>query len=118
MADDPYRAAFDKTRRASDSLPEVTEGTSYGTPALKVGKKTLCRIKDADTLVVMVPLEEKEFLMEVAPQFYFETDHYRGWPAMLVRIHDIPLDDLRVRLDRAWWMMATPKIQKARQATT
>lgn len=113
--DDPYAAAFDRARRAAEALPGISEGTSYGTPALKVGKKLLCRIKDADTLVVMVPLEEKELLMEVAPQFYFETEHYRGWPAMLVRIHDLPVEDLAMRLDRAWWMQATPKMRKARQ---
>ena len=42
-----------------------------------------------DTLVVTCPLEEKEMLMAAAPGIYFETDHYRGWPAVLVRIEEI-----------------------------
>ena len=97
-------AAFAKLKAAAAGLPEVEEGTSYGTPALRVRKKFLCRIKDADTVVVMCPLEEKELLMEAAPEFYFETGHYKGWPAMLVRIRDIPVDELALRLMRAWLM--------------
>lgn len=105
MSDD-LSPAFEKLKAATEGLPEVEEGTSYGTPALKVRKKFLGRIKDADTVVVMCPLEEKELLMEAAPEFYFETDHYKGWPAMLVRIHAIPLDELALRLRRAWIMQA------------
>lgn len=64
-------------------LPEVEDATSCGTPALKVRKKLLARVKDADTLVIMCPVEEKEMLIEAAPAIYFETDHYKGWPAVL-----------------------------------
>ena len=97
---------------AAEGLPGIEEGVSYGTPALKVGKKLLCRIKDADTVVVMCPIEEKELLMEAAPELYFETDHYKGWPTLLVRIHDVPLDELGVRLKRAWVMQAPKSLLK------
>jgi hypothetical protein len=110
---DHLRPAFAKLKKAAEGLPEVEESTSYGTPSLKVRKKSFCRVKDADTVVVMCPLEEKELLMEAAPEFYFETDHYKGWPAMLVRIHDIPLDELALRLQRAWLMQAPKSLAKA-----
>lgn len=109
-------SAFDKLRTAAEGLPEVVEGTSYGTPSLHVRKKFLCRVKDADTVAVMCPLEEKEMLIEADPQLYFETAHYKGWPAMLVRIHEIPADQLRTRLERAWLMQAPKSLVKARQA--
>lgn len=112
MADD-LSSAFDKLYAAAEGLPEVVEGTSYGTPSLQLRKKLLCRVKDADTVVVMCPLEEKEMLMEADPQLYFETAHYKGWPAMLVRIHEIPLDQLRTRLERAWLMRAPKSLAKA-----
>lgn len=108
-------SAFDKLRAAAEGLPEVVEGTSYGTPSLQLRKKLLCRVKDADTVVVMCALEEKEMLMEADPQLYFETAHYKGWPAMLVRIHEIPLDQLRARLERAWLMRAPKSLVKAWQ---
>ena len=48
-------------------LPGIQEDTSYGTPALRVGRKSLVRMKDAETLVLMCAIEEKELLMEAAP---------------------------------------------------
>ena len=99
-------------RAAAAGLPEVVESTSYGTPALKLRKKLLCRIKDADTVVLMCALEEKELLLEAAPEFYFETAHYKGWPAVLVRIHLIPPDELALRLARAWQMQAPKSLRR------
>lgn len=107
MTDDPT-IAFDRLRAAARGLPGVEESSWYGTPALKVRGKGFARVKDADTVVVMVALDEKEMLLEAAPDLYFETDHYRGWPAMLVRIHAIPDDELAHRL-RAAWLLKAPK---------
>lgn len=112
MSDD-LAAAFAKLKAAAAGLPEVEEGTSYGTPSLKVRKKFLCRVKDADTIAIVCPLEEKGLLMEAAPEFYFETDHYKGWPVVLVRIHDIPHDELALRLRRAWLIQAPKTLAKA-----
>ena len=109
---DAFAPAFAKLKAAAEGLPEVEEGTHYGTPSLKVRKKSLCRIKDADTVVVTCPLEEKELLLEAAPHLYFETDHYKGWPAILVRIHAVPLDELRLRLRRAWQSQAPKSLAK------
>lgn len=92
------------------------ESTSYGTPALKVGKKLVCRVKDAATVVLMCPLDEKQMLLEAAPGLYFETDHYKGWPAILVRIDDIAPDELRHRLERIWLRQAPKALVKAWQA--
>jgi hypothetical protein len=115
VPDDPIpqdRAARRKLLAALEGLPEIVEATSYGYPAFKVGKKFLCRIKDADTLVVTCPLEEKEMLMAAAPRIYFETDHYRGWPAVLVRIGEIEPDELRHRLRKAWLAQAPKRVAR------
>lgn len=106
--------AFDALRAAASGLPDVVEATSYGTPALKVGKKLLARVKDADTVVLMCPLDEKEMLLEAAPEIYFETDHYKGWPAILARIDKIPADELSHRLERTWMRQAPKKLAAAR----
>ena len=84
------------------SLPEVAEGTSYGTPALKVRGKSFTRLKDPETLVLLVPIELKDLLVETSPEVYFETDHYRGWPAILVRLAAISDAELGQRLADAW----------------
>jgi len=82
-------------------LPEITLSTSYGTPALKVANKAFCRLKDDTTLVLLCPAEQKALLMEISPEIYFETDHYIGWPAVLVRLDAIPDEELSLRLEDA-----------------
>lgn len=99
---------FERLKKAAAGLPEVEPSTWFGTPSLKVRGKSFCRIKDPDTVVVLVGLDEKEMLLEAAPELYFETDHYRGWPAMLVRIHAISDKELALRL-RAAWLLKAPK---------
>jgi hypothetical protein len=110
--------AFARATAAAKSagLPEVETGTSYGTPALKVRGKLFLRAKDADTLVVMCTLEEKELLMEAAPGIYFETDHYKGWPAVLVRASAISDAELAHRLARAWRLKAPKRLVAAFEA--
>ncbi len=104
--------AFDRLNEAAAGLPEVEPHLWYGTPALKVGKKSICRVKDPDTVVLMCTLEEKEMLLAAAPELYFETDHYKGWPAILVRIHAISKEELRHRLERIWLRLAPKKLVK------
>jgi hypothetical protein len=99
------------TRLATEAgLPEIGPGTSYGTPALQVRGKMFVRIKEAGILVVMCALEEKAMLIELAPEFYFETDHYKGWPAMLVRLDVIGDRDLTQRLIAAWRQKAPKRL--------
>ncbi len=99
---------------ASAELSGISQSTSYGTPSLKVGKKFICRIKDAKTVVITCPLEEKAVLREVAPDIYFETDHYKGWPAILVRIDAISDRELAHRLACAARFQAPPRKDSAR----
>ena len=99
---DGFSAIYERLKQAVRELPDIVETTSYGTPALKAGKKLLTRVKDAETAVVMCPLDEKEMLLQVAPDIYFETDHYKGWPALLVRMNAVSDDELRHRLERTW----------------
>lgn len=107
--DGDFSGAFEALRAAARGLPDMVETTSYGTPALKVGKKPLARVKDAGTVVLMCSLDEKEMLFEAAPDINFETDHYKGWPAILVRVHAIPPEELRLRLERIWQRQAPRK---------
>ena len=95
---------------ASTGLPGIEAGSSYGTPSLNVRGKFLARMKDADTLVVRCPVEEKHFLMEADPAVFFETDHYRGYPAFLVRLSAADDATIAGRLERAWRMQAPKKL--------
>lgn len=105
--------AFARARKAAKAtkLPGIEDATSYGTPALTVRGKLLLRVKDADTLVFRCTLEDKAMLMEAAPEIYFETDHYVGWPAVLARLSAIGDAELAHRLEQAWHLQAPKKLK-------
>lgn len=105
--------AWSILRKAAGNLPDVDESTSYGTPALKLKGKLLARVKDGETIVLMMPVDEKMALMEAAPEIYFETDHYWGWAAVLVRASAIDLAELTGRLKNGWRQRATKTLLKA-----
>src|SRR5262245_56053059 len=79
---------FDDVRLIALAWPEVEDGNSYGTPALKVRKKMLARLKeDGDSLVLPgVPQDERDMLVESKPQLFYFTDHYRDYPTVLIRL--------------------------------
>ena len=58
----------------------------------------------------MCPLDEKEVLMAAAPGIYFETAHYHGWPAVLVRMSAISDEELSHRLMLAWKTQAPKRL--------
>lgn len=94
-------------------LPGLEEGTSYGTPSLKVQGKFLLRVREPDVIAIMCSLEEKAFLIETVPAIYFETDHYKGWPAVLIRLSKIKDDELAHRIGVAWRLQAPKKLVAA-----
>jgi hypothetical protein len=73
-------------------------------------RKFLACMKDADTLVIHCPMEEKEMLKEAAPEIYWETDHYKGWPVIPIRLAAISDAELRHRLEKAWRMRAGKRL--------
>jgi hypothetical protein len=92
-------------------LPEVEVGTNYGTAALKIGGKAFVSVKNAETVVLALPIDRKEQLIEMAPEIHFQTDHYVGWPSLPLRIAAIGDDELQLRLIEAWRFRAPKKLR-------
>jgi hypothetical protein len=94
---------------AGTALAGVEEGTSYGKPALKFRGKMLAATTapNSKSFVLHVAIEEKEMLIETDPTTFWETDHYRGWPAVLVRYGSNSAERIIVLLARAGWDRAT-----------
>ena len=110
-------ADIETVRRLALALPEVEEGTSYGTPAWKVRKKSFARLReDGETLVVHVDLGEKEMLMAAEPEVFFETPHYHGYALVLVRLAAIEEDELAEVLEDSWRRKAPKRLVAARDA--
>jgi len=101
--------AWPAVRRCFLPLPGVAEGTSYGTPAFKVGGKLLARLReDGENLVVRASFEERETLIAAAPEIFHVTDHYAGHPWVLVRLARVKAADL-ARLAELAWRTAAPR---------
>jgi hypothetical protein len=97
------RVRYETLWRLALALPGVEEGTSYGTPAFKVGGKLLARLReDGESLVVRIGFLERELRMKTDPETFYITDHYLNYPAMLVRLPRVPAAQLRELLDQAW----------------
>ncbi|AOJ08734.1 MmcQ/YjbR family DNA-binding protein [Burkholderia mayonis] len=95
---------FDEVRQIALAWRGVEDCTSYGTPALKVKGKLLARLReDGDTLVVKgVGPDERAWLIESAPGVFYATDHYAGWPIVLVRLSAAHPDTVKALLLREW----------------
>lgn len=85
-------------------LADTEASTSYGRPAIKVnGKAFLYTGREPDSFAVSSPLPEKELLIETDPDSFWESDHYRGWPAVLVRYRSAARERIETVITRAWW---------------
>ncbi len=96
-------------------LPGVETGSSYGRPALKVrGKAIAVAGREPAHFVLMVALEEVDVLIATEPQVFFQTDHYKGWPAILVRYETADPARIAMLLARAWMQRASKAQRTAR----
>jgi|SRR5689334_16275680 hypothetical protein len=92
-------------------LPEVTEGTWYGMPSLKVRTKSFVGQKLPGVAVFRLEsADEQEFLLETDPAVYFITDHYKGYPAVLARLDELKTRECRIRLERGWRVTAPARL--------
>ena len=105
---------FEEVRQIALAWPEVEDGTSYGTPALKVRKKLLARLKeDGDSLVMPgVPQDERDMLVERAPKVFYFTGHYRDYPMVLIRLSRAKPASVEPLLRRQWRTLASKAAQK------
>ena len=100
---------FDDVRKISLVWPEVEDGTSYGTSALKVRQKLLVRLKeDGDSMVMPgVPLDERDMLVESQPRVFYFTDHYKDYPMVLIRLSKARRATVEPLLRRQWRTLAS-----------
>jgi len=101
---------YDTVRRLGLQLPDVEEGTSYGTAALKVKGKLFVRLhQDLDKIVVRMPFDRRDEMIAADPETYFITDHYRGYPWVLVSLACPREDAVSDLLNTAYRAASLPK---------
>jgi hypothetical protein len=117
-------ADWDDVRRTALALPESSEGVSHGNVSWRVRDKLFVwerplRPKEVLALGEDAPdgpilgarvehLGAKEALLADDPGVYFTTPHFDGYPAILVRVKRIALDELEELIVEAW-MCRAPK---------
>ncbi len=99
-------------------LPGVEAATSYGTPALRVRGKGICRLRtDPDALVLrVIDLGEREALLRGQPEAFFSIPHYDGHPYVLVRLEAVDPVELDELLEEAWRLRASKRVITAYDA--
>jgi hypothetical protein len=89
-------------------------GVEAATSTLKAhGKLWVWWSPYEDAPVFKVPIEEREMLLEVAPDTFFVTPHYQSYPMVLVRPEKLDLDWAKANLLRVWREQAPKRVLKA-----
>jgi hypothetical protein len=92
---------FEIVRAVGLTLPDVVSATRYdGSPLLKIVGSFMAGLAthpsaEPATLVVRADADERELLIEDAPQTYYVTDYYRKYPVVLARLSRLDRDSLR-----------------------
>lgn len=108
-------------RRIALSLPETTEGVDHFAFSVRSGSKEKGfawvwlerpeskkpRVPNPDVLAIRVDgREEKEVLLGSDDEKFFTEPHYKGFPAVLVRLAAVDVDELEELITDAWRCMA------------
>ena len=96
------------------SFPQANETLHYGKPSFMVGKKFFTRLRAEDNSLVLVvgDIESRDLMLELDPKTYHITEHYRNYPAILVRMERIKPEEARAMLERRWCQIAPKKLVK------
>ena len=101
------------------SLPDTVLSTSYGKPAVKVasnGRAFLYVGREAESSFgVAIDLDTVEILKETDPATFWQTPHYEGWPAVLVRFDSADPERVRALIARSRDWTAAMKPPRSRK---
>src|SRR5829696_160867 len=122
-------ADWEDVDRLALALPEAEAGTSYGNRAWAIKGKAFAwerplRGTDRNALGDAAPegpilgagvehLVAKDALLADDPAVYFTTPHFDGYPAVLVRLERIGVDELEELLAEAWLARAPKRLAMA-----
>ena len=92
---------FEPVRKIGLTLPGIEASIRYdGSPVLKVNGVFVAGLAthesaEADTLVVRCEIDDRDLMLEDAPETYYVTDYYRSYPLILARLAHLSRDAIR-----------------------
>src|SRR4029077_1974670 len=94
--------------------------STYGVRSLKVGGKMFAcpainKSAEPGTLVIRIPFEQRDELLEADPATYYVTDHYVEYPSVLVRLSRVDRAALQDLLRMAWQYVSATRKQPSRR---
>ena len=104
----PRGVRVQDARRLLLRLPHVSEGRSYGMPSFLLNGRFLARFRDHDTVLVLQlgTISERDVLMQLDPRTFFFTEHYRDYPAILIRLAEAPRSLFADVVTESWRRLA------------
>jgi len=101
------------------SLPEAERSTHYGRPAAKAnGHAFVAPGREADSFCLLIDRDTVDMLKDTDPDTYWQTPHYEGWPAVLVRYASADPDRVFAMIERAHGQALAKKRPKPRSRKT
>jgi len=112
------KTGFDIVVDAARSLPDIEQGLTWGADALKVhGRLLACQAihksAEPNSIVVKIPIDQREELIASDPAVYYVTEHYVNYPSVLVRLSRIHRDALRDLIGMAYRSAASKSTKRA-----
>lgn len=111
--------SWDKVEAFALSLAGTEPATSWGAPAVRVaanGRAFLYPGRERDTsFALAIDLDTIELLKETEPETYWQSAHYEGWPAVLIRFDSPDPDRVRDMIGRAFAQAAAMKPVRKRR---
>jgi len=106
--------SFEEAVAFALTLPDTELSTSYGKPAVKIvsnGRAFLYTGHEQETSFgVGIDLDTVEILKETDPDTFWQSPHYEGWPAVLIRFGSADPDRVRSVIERSRdWTAAKPR---------
>jgi hypothetical protein len=99
------------------ALPGVEVGTAYGTPAMRVKGKFMCRLwEDGETVAIRCDPEERPLPLDAHADVLFLTPHYDNSPMVLVALPRADAALVRELVEDAWGERAPRKLVEAYRA--
>jgi len=97
------------------ALPGSTQGRYYGAPAImaeKSDRPVITPGREPDSFVLHLDHDHKAMLMDLMPERAWETPHYSGYPALLIRYG--PAEGIAEWIERALEQAAARPSRKKR----